>query len=209
MNRAFRGRRLSGDRGVAIVEMAIVAPFLALLIAGIFEFGTLWRDDLTVETSTRAAARVVSNLGDDHLADYEAILSLNAGLNALPGVTVEGVLIYDGSASDGAPDSRCFDGAGDPRGWSGECNYYSAADLAHIATINCTTSCSEFPSSSSCSGGYTQYYCPQLHRTGSLASGLDSVGVWVRIERDFITGLFPGDGVTISDRTVMRVEPET
>ena len=53
-----------GDRGLAMVEMAIVAPFLALIVAGILEYGTLWRDNLTVTSSSRAAARVVSNLGD-------------------------------------------------------------------------------------------------------------------------------------------------
>ena len=37
-------RRGESDRGVAIIEMAIVAPFLVLLVAGIFEFGTMWRE---------------------------------------------------------------------------------------------------------------------------------------------------------------------
>ena len=40
--------RARGDRGVAMIEMAIVAPFLALIVAGIMEFGTMWRDDLTL-----------------------------------------------------------------------------------------------------------------------------------------------------------------
>ena len=66
--------RARNDRGLAMVEMAIVAPLLALLMAGILEYGTLWRDDLTVTSSSRAATRVVSNLGTDHLSDYEALL---------------------------------------------------------------------------------------------------------------------------------------
>jgi hypothetical protein len=33
------------------------------------------------------------------------------------------------------------------------------------------------------------------------------VGVWVRINREYTTGIFPGDGVTITDYTVMTVEP--
>ena len=97
-----------------MVEMAIVAPFLALLLAGILEYGTLWRDNLTVTSSSRAASRVVSNLGSDHLSDYEALLSLNAGLSAIDGYTLEYVMIYDASAHDGAPSAGCFSGSGDP-----------------------------------------------------------------------------------------------
>ena len=108
-------RRCRNDDGVALVEMALVAPLLALLVAGIVEFGTLWRDNLTVATSTRAAARVVSNLGDSRLADYEALLTLDAALGGVDGLTVEGVLIYNAAAADGEPHSSCFDVAGDPQ----------------------------------------------------------------------------------------------
>jgi len=200
-------RRARGDRGLAMVEFAIVAPLLALLVAGIVEYGTLWRDNLTVTSSTRAAARVVSNLGDNYLSDYEAILSLDAGLAAIDGVTVEGALVFDASAADGSPHSSCFDAGGDPQDSSGFCNYYTGAEVAAMASVDCTVSCSEFPDNSNCSGGMTTYYCPQTDRETDQASGLSSVGVWVRLSRDYFTGLFPGDGVTITDQTVMKVEP--
>ena len=32
-------------------------------------------------------------------------------------------------------------------------------------------------------------------------------GVWVRISRDDITGILPGDGVSMEEHSVMRVEP--
>ncbi|MFT5202193.1 MAG: hypothetical protein ACI9C1_001579 [Candidatus Aldehydirespiratoraceae bacterium] len=206
--RRFRSRRANGDRGVAMIEMAIVAPFLAFLLAGIFEFGTLWRDDLTVSTSTRAAARVVSNLGDDHRADYWALLSLHAGLETVNGLTIEGVLIYNANAVDGDPPSNCFDSNGDPRGASG-CNYYTAAELSSITSLNCEMSCSEFPDDASCNSGWAVNFCPQDERSTSQIAGLTSVGVWVRVSREYLTGVFPGDGVTITDRTVMRSEPDS
>ncbi len=207
--RARRARRAAGERGVAMVEMAIVAPLLALIRGGIVEYGTLWRDDLSVSTSTRAAARVVSNLGDDYLADYEALLSLNAGLSTIDGITIEGVLIYDASAADGEPSALCFDSSGDPRDWGGECNHYSAADLALVNSIDCTVSCSEFPNNATCLSSMAQYFCPQTDRETDQAVGVTSIGVWVRISREYLTGLFPGDGVTITDQTVMKVEPES
>ncbi len=200
-------RRAEDDRGVALIEMAIVAPLLALLVAGIVEFGTLWRDNLSAATSTRAAARVASNLGDDYLADYEAVLSLNSGLASINGATIEGVLVYRAAAANGEPSSSCFDGAGNPRSWSGECNFYSAADVATIVAADCTVSCSEFPNNTTCAGAMSAAFCPQTDRVTDQAAGLTSVGVWVRMSRPYMTGMFPGTGVTITDRTVMKVEP--
>jgi len=200
-------RRARGDRGLAMVEFAIVAPLLALLMAGIVEYGTLWRDNLTVTSSTRAAARVASNLGDNHLADYEAILSLDSGLAAIDGMTLEGVLVYDAAASNGAPHASCFDPSGDPQSSSGRCNHYTGAQVTAMSSIDCSVSCSEFPNNSNCAGGLAASFCPQDDRETDQASGLSSVGVWVRVNRDYFTGLFPGDGVTITDQTVMKVEP--
>ncbi|MEQ8842503.1 MAG: pilus assembly protein [Acidimicrobiales bacterium] len=209
--RLFRGslteRRARGERGVAMVEMAIVAPLLALILGGIVEYGMLWRDDLTASASTRAAARVASNLGDDHLADYEALLALDAGMSGLNNLNIEGVLIYEASAADGEPHSSCFDAAGDPIPRPGRCNYYSAAQLDAISGISCKPSaCAEFPDDATCASGWATNFCPQS-RSNSQGAGTTVVGVWIRIQRDFITGLIPGDGVTITDRTVMRVEP--
>jgi hypothetical protein len=205
--RERRAARARGERGVAMVEMAIVAPLLALIVGGIVEYGTLWRDDLTVTTSTRAAARVVSNLGDDYLADYEALLSLNAGLATIDGIDIEGVLIFKADAVDGEPHPQCFDAAGDPRDYAGQCNHYSAADLALVDSIDCSVACAQFPDNANCAGAMTVYFCPQTQRQTDQSSGLTSVGVWVRVSRDYLTGLFPGEGVTITDDTVMKVEP--
>ena len=204
-----RAARAEGDRGLAMVEMAIVAPFLALMVAGIIEFGTVWRDNLTVTSSSRAATRVVSNLGDNNLADYEALLSLNSGLSAIDGYTLEYVMIYDAVAADGAPDPRCFDSGGDPVPNSGGgCNVYTGVQVAAMQSLSCTTSCTEFPITANCAGGLTADFCPQQDRQTDQTLGLTSIGVWVRIERDYFTGIFPGDGVTIEDYTVMKVEPQ-
>ncbi len=192
-----RIRGAHGERGVALVEMAIVAPFLALLVAGIVEYGTLWRDDLTVTSATRSAARVVSNAGNTEGADLEGILSLRAALKSIDGVTVEGLLIYDASAVDGQPDPSCFDAAGDPRSRNNLCNYYSAVQIETLTSA----------SFSGCTGPDASF-CP-LSRDVNQTGGTTDLGVWVRVQRDFITGILPGDGIRITDYTVMKLEPES
>jgi len=195
-------RRFSrmSDRGVALVEMALVAPFLTLVAAGVMEYGLLWRDSLTLTSSTRAAARIVSNLGDDVVADREALISLSAGLADTSNFTIEGVLIYDATGqADGEPPAACFDASDDPVAVSGLCNVYAAADLLDLESGRFDACTGSSPITD---------FCPTA-RNSDQASGvaLTSVGIWVRIQRDYVTGLFPGDGVTIEDHTVMRVEP--
>lgn len=200
--RRRRLRRGRGDRGLAMVEFAVVAPLLALLVAGILEFGTAWRDNLTVTNATRSAARVASNLGDARLADYEALVTLDAAIAQMEGVTLDGVLIFDASAADGRPAAACFDAGGNPRDSStGNCNYYSAAEIASLSTA-------DFPGTTSCAGALDVHWCPVTERQTTQSLGLDDVGVWMRIERDWYTGVFPGTGFTITDTTVMRLEPD-
>jgi hypothetical protein len=199
--------RGGGDRGVALVEMAIVAPLLALLVAGMVEFGTMWRDNLTMSSSTRASARIVSNLADERLADYEALLTLEAGLTGVDGINLHGVLIYDAGAADGQPHASCFDGTGDPQASAGHCNFYSAADVAMMPGLSCAVTCAEFPNNANCAGGLTVYFCPQEDRETDQALGTANVGIWIRADRPYITGLLPGNGVTMTDSTVMKVEP--
>ena len=190
-----------GDGGLAIIEFAIVVPLLTLLFAGIVEFGMAWRDDLTIASATRSAARVASNLGDNELTDYEALLTLQAALATLDNATLEGVLIYDGSATNGDPAASCFDVNGDPQSSAaGNCNFYTEAMISSLDVSN-------FSGGVIC-GAWDWYYCPVNERSTSQAT-LSDVGVWIRIERGWFTQMFPGDGLTMEDQTIMRVEPHS
>lgn len=51
------GRR-TGERGAEIIELAIVTPILALLIAAMFDFGFLFRNWEVVTNAAREGARV-------------------------------------------------------------------------------------------------------------------------------------------------------
>ena len=55
--RRVRLRRRSGERGAAVIETALVLPFLMLLVIGIWEFSNGWQSNLSVQSSVRAAAR--------------------------------------------------------------------------------------------------------------------------------------------------------
>ena len=51
-----------------------------------------------------------------------------------------------------------------------------------------------------------RYWCP-TSRVTSLSTGPDYVGVHVQTRHQFITGLY-GDGRTLSNTTIIRLEPD-
>jgi hypothetical protein len=54
-------RFIRHDKGAALAELAIMLPFLLLLVAAISEFGRFFQTYTTLAKSTRAAARYLSN----------------------------------------------------------------------------------------------------------------------------------------------------
>ena len=54
-------RFIRHDKGAAMAELAILVPFLILLVAAISEFGRYFQQYTALAKSTRAAARYLSN----------------------------------------------------------------------------------------------------------------------------------------------------
>jgi len=78
-------RRSGSERGVVLVEMALVAPILILLVIGIMEFGLAFRDRLTVSNGTQSAGRVAAALGNSDDSDIAVLQAVEQSLGILPG----------------------------------------------------------------------------------------------------------------------------
>ena len=63
--RCFMGQ----DKGAALAELAILVPFLILMVAAVAEFGRFFQNYTTVAKGTRAAARYLSKV--KHEVDTE------------------------------------------------------------------------------------------------------------------------------------------
>lgn len=59
---SLRVKRLAGDSGQAVVEMALVLPMLMLLVFGAVELTTMYTQGITIAASTREGARVAGAL---------------------------------------------------------------------------------------------------------------------------------------------------
>ena len=91
-----KGRRWKSERGAELIEFAFVLPLLLLVVAGIIDFGFLFREFEVITNAAREGSRLIS-LGDSYkdvdvqsrVAQYATASGLDATL--LPAPIVESV----------------------------------------------------------------------------------------------------------------------
>lgn len=181
------------QRGAALVEFALLAPLLMLLVFGALEYGLLFKDYLTVSNTTRAGARVGSAAGSSADSDWQILRSVTTAAAALPGgaSSLQAIVVYRSTATGGAPPAGCLTA---PSAASG-CNFYVRTDLTRPVTdFGCGAASPD------------RYWCPTT-RSDSQSAGTDYVGVWVKTTHGFFTKLF-GTSRTLTDTVTMRIEPK-
>ncbi|MEM9563842.1 MAG: TadE/TadG family type IV pilus assembly protein [Actinomycetota bacterium] len=176
--------RTGDERGAALVEFAIVSSVLLILVFGVFETGMAWSDSQLVTQAARSGARSVSQLGIDTEADSFAVQSIEAALGDLSGDLTR-IVIYDASAIDGSMSAACA--AASPPGVAGQCSIYDQTDFGTYAS-------------------WVDGAWPPSGRDNSLETG-HNLGVLVEVDRPFITGFLGGTSFTMTDTTVMKIEP--
>ncbi len=174
------GRRPK-ERGAALVEFSLVASLLMTLAIGTYEFGMAWDDAQLVTQAARSGARVAAQLGSDAQTDQRVVEAVEAALGDLePGLVR--ITIFDGSAADGQMHNSC-DGKSHP-GVGGRCSVYHQN---HISS-------------------FVQGAWDPTSRSDDPTNP-DYVGVYIEIDRPFLSGFFGSNGLTITDQAVMRIEP--
>jgi len=78
-------RREHRERGASLVEFALIAPLLLLLLFGIIEFGFAWRDKIVVGNAVQTSTRVGAALGNDIDVDLFILESATQGVSNLSG----------------------------------------------------------------------------------------------------------------------------
>lgn len=192
-DRSAGGR--TSERGAVFVEFAIIATFLVALVLGVFEIGLIWSDHQVLTQSARHGARVTSQLGPKAEADVEALKAVEASLNGI-NTTVSKIVVFEADANGEMP-AACETAAA---GYSGgaNCNVYDDTSIANLNTAGW------WGSGTSC-GVADANWCP-TGRSDTQATAT-YVGVFVEIERNYMTKFFGGGTHTMSEITVMRIEP--
>ena len=193
IDRRRQSSHQAGDeRGVTLLETAIVLPLLLMLAIGLAEVGFLVIDQMAVANAAREGARVGAAAGpyEDTSAMIDAddliLRSVEQALCHLENGRPERVLIYAADASGGPISST-------------KTNEYV---LPVATSLNCTsTGASSFVCAT----------CPWLVATrDNVPPDFEDIGVEIEYKHNPILGFFPFGGLlNLSDRAVMRIEPDT
>jgi len=191
--------RASGERGAALVELAVVLPLLLLIAFGVVEYGSAWNRKLQMETAARSGARVGSSLGNTRLADYGLLQGVKSAINDIGLSNVDYVEVFKSTATDGSrPAGNCASTT--PTSVSGSCNVYTGAQLQSLTqadftgTVTCDATAPD------------RYWCP-LNRQNVQSIGADYIGVWIKARYVTITGLFKSP-FFLTSAAIMRLEPK-
>jgi hypothetical protein len=195
----WTANRGHGDGGAALVELALVAPFLFLLAFGLIDYGAAWQADTQLERMSSLAARVGASQGDAPLADFDLLQAVNGSMADLDRLELVKVIVYVPQA-DGSVPSACMTAAS---GVSGVCNVYDASQVEQ------TDPGVGFPRGSSTnpdcvSGSWDENWCPVDRDDEPPSLGL--IGVYVEAEFQSLTGVLLS-GTTQSQHAVYQIEP--
>jgi Flp pilus assembly pilin Flp len=194
MTRLLQRSRRTRERGAAAVEFAIVLPVLVLLLVGIFEYGLLFREKLTIASAAASSARTGATMGTRDEADLAILQAVEVGLYDQVNTSVLiKVDIFKADPNTGAKvasNTYTFDGT------LGTCKWIPCPD----------------PSL----GGTTQYGIPSGWgkpdvRDTTLdpgGSGLDVLGVEIFYHHTALTNMIPGVDRNMSERALVRLEPD-
>lgn len=199
-----------------MVEVALIGPIFLVLLFGVLEFGTLFRDVLSVKDAVGDAARYGSILGPetasdayvtDANADYWIVRRVREGTAALPVANINRIVVYKaGPSTLGNPvdqvTSTCRNGSGD--GVDNVCNVYLTYPAFQAVDANDKT---YFDDSSGTSPA--RHWRPTARNNGAdcrCSSQIEYIGVYVRLQRAGLTGLF-GSSFKVEEAQILRLEP--
>ncbi|HUO47781.1 MAG TPA: TadE/TadG family type IV pilus assembly protein [Acidimicrobiales bacterium] len=208
--RGDRGTTARGDQGSVLVELALVLPFLTVLVLGVFEFGTAWRDRSILTTALRAGDRFESQGPAQNVlsTDYYALQTFYATASQMQNVTLTKLIVYRSTAANGAPPSTCVSisptGAPPTAGWgvAGSCIVYNQSQINTAASGTYTNfGC---PASGATSPGWDSNWCVTSRNDSS--PNPDYVGMYAVYSYTPVTRLISGT-LTFTETAVYRIEP--
>ena len=97
---AWHTRHSDPEGGAAAVEMGFMLPILALLVAGIVEFGRGWNTQISLSGAAREGARVMAIEND---AAEATTATINAAPSVQPPLTAADVAISPSPCNVGQP----------------------------------------------------------------------------------------------------------
>ena len=201
-----RTRARGRDRGVTLIEMSLVALIVFTFFLVIFEFGLLFRDNLTATDAAADATRIGAIVGPDvasdgSTADYAIARAVRQGLASLDDSDVQYIVVFKASGGGGAALNQVPLACRNGTSIAGICNAYTAnaafnaVEAGNAAYFTCAGA-----NTAACK------WNPETRKDGPTSSQVETLGVYVKIVRPGYTGLF-AKSWTIERASISRLEP--
>ncbi len=184
----MRTSKRSGDRGVTMVEFALLFGLLLMLAIGAFEYGMVFRDSLTVTTAARGGGRVAASTANFGDADCVILEAAAGALQSLNSGTVDEIHIYKSDETGFVP----LDNASTMR-------RYSPFQNNDPSLVACT--------GSDWNAEWLGLDWEPVDRVNTLEDA-DWIGVRIKYEHTWFTNFLWWNGtVPLADEAVFRIEP--
>ena len=189
-----RLRNAFGERGAALVEMAIVLPLLVVLVFGIIEYGLLFKEKLTIAAAATSSARTGATMGNRAEADFVILQALEAGLyDQVDASVLISVDIFKAAPSTGAKTTYANTYTFDPS--NPGCKWNPCPD----------------PAPGNFEGYGSPGNWPPADRITTLlpsGGGLDVLGIEIIYHHSAVTNMIPGIERNLTELARIRLEPD-
>jgi hypothetical protein len=178
------------------VEAALLVPFLVLMLFGLIEYGVGWSASNSVSDAVGTASLDLSRGYGERSADLRVLEQLRSSPGELDLDAIDWVIVYRTAAADGAPPPACVTAAealtSGSGGVSATCTAYHGSAVASLTAADF--------GDTSCVGDPDADFCPSTRQ--ALLVGGTRLGVAIQVSHGWLTGMFPGPGLTLSDHAV-------
>ncbi len=172
------------DRGVSLVETAVVLPIIIVIAIGLSEVGFAVIDWLAVSNASREGARVGAAAGDFDDGSEDADDLIKSAVAQASCAIENGRLIS----------IRVFQSDTDGNQVDTNANIYT------LDSVDCDKGTATWTT--------TSLVWPACGRNDSVGN-LDILAVEVTFDHDSLTGFMPFFDATWTDTSIMRIEPDT
>jgi Flp pilus assembly protein TadG len=208
--------RTRKERGAVLLEAAFAIPLLIMLMFGTLEAGMAFQAKTSATAGLRSGTLRAAQLGNKPETDLAALQAV-VGEVGSDGVDALSYVIIFNADAGGTPESIAAACAAvtpaalstSITGIGGQCVVYFPPHLQ--AVLNGTLTAANFDDGSNLgpTGTYTcdlskvdARWCAGRRVDASVVAGAVNVGVAIRYDHEWFTGVLPGGGVTFEDVSI-------
>lgn len=196
-------RRWKNERGAVLIEAALAVPILMFVILGAVEAGMAWEAKSATTSGVRTGLLRAASIGDKPETDLRILQSIIGEVGADNVENLEWVVVFDASGSNDAATIETCRLAEAGGGVAGLCNTYGSGTQFADVVAGTITQAGHFDDGGNViTGGYScdstkidSNWCAP----GRLVNGDVEIGVALKYQHTWFTGIFPGNGVDFED----------